>query len=190
VSFSRGGGHTKNADESAQYFAMGGDVLRPIHAQGPQPIMSASNLVLQVDDDPSDALLLKQACRRAEVSFQLKTVSDGESAVAYLSGTGSFEDRANHPLPTLVLLDLKMPRMNGFDVLGWVRSHPVFKTMPVVVFTASNQEGDIRRAYEIGANSYLVKPVGIHTLVDMLMIIDKYWLGMNQNLNYLTPPVR
>jgi CheY-like chemotaxis protein len=149
---------------------------------------TSSNVVLHVDDDPSDALLLKQACRRAEVSFRLKGVGDGESALAYLSGTGSFDNRDEYPLPTLVLLDLKMPRMTGFDVLSWMRSHPMFKTLPVVIFTASNQEGDIRRAYDMGANSYLVKPVGIHTLIEILKIIDSYWLGLNQNLNYSSMP--
>lgn len=140
------------------------------------------NLVLHVDDDPSDALLFKQACRRAEVSFQLKSVGDGESAVAYLAGEGEFSDRENNPLPSLVMLDLKMPRMSGFDVLTWIRSHDPFKTLPVVIFTASNQEEDIRRAYEGGANSYLVKPVGIHTLIDIVKVIDSYWLGLNQKL--------
>lgn len=147
--------------------------------------MSANgNLILHVDDDPSDSLLLRQASKRAEVSFQLKSLSDGEAAVRYLSGQGEFENREANPLPTLVLLDLKMPRMTGFDVLSWIRSHQAFKTLPVVIFTASNQEEDIRHAYEIGANSYLVKPVGIHTLIDILKVIDTYWLGLNQNYHY------
>ncbi|HZV35839.1 MAG TPA: response regulator [Verrucomicrobiae bacterium] len=147
--------------------------------------MNASgNVVLHVDDDPSDLVLLKQACRRAEVSFELKSVGDGDSAIAYLSGTRSFGDREANPLPVLVLLDLKMPRMTGFDVLRWIRANEQLKTLPVVIFTASNQEGDIRRAYELGANSYLVKPVGIHTLIDMLKVLDTYWVDMNQHLNY------
>ena len=149
---------------------------------------TGGNLVLQVDDDPSDTLLMQQACRRADVSFQLKSVGDGQTAIAYLAGTGSFANREENPLPALVLLDLKMPRMTGFDVLKWMRSHKAFKTLPVVVFTASNQEEDIRRAYEMGANSYLVKPVGIHTLIDMVKLLDNYWLCLNQNLQYSTTP--
>ena len=140
--------------------------------------------VLHVDDDPGDSLLLRQACRKAEVSFQLQSVSDGETAIAYLSGADIYADREQYPLPVLVLLDLKMPRMNGFDVLAWIRGHAQFKTLPVVVFTASNQEEDIQRAYAAGANSYLVKPVGIHTLIDMIKLIDAYWLGLNQNPNH------
>ena len=150
----------------------------------------SGNVILHVDDDPGDTLLLKQACRRADVSFQLHSVSDGEVAVAYLSGEGKYEDREQHPLPTLVLLDLKMPRMTGFDVLTWIRSQEAFKTLPVLIFTASNQEEDIRRAYELCANSYLVKPVGIHTLIEILKVIDTYWLGLNQNFKYASLPAR
>jgi CheY-like chemotaxis protein len=93
-----------------------------------------------------------------------------------------YGDREKYPLPDLMLLDLKMPRKTGFDVLAWARSQVKFKSLPILVFTASNQEGDIRRAYELGANSYLVKPVGIHTLIEMVKMIDAYWLGMNQQL--------
>lgn len=139
--------------------------------------------VLHVDDDAGDSLLLRQACRKAEVSFQLQSVSDGETAIAYLRGADVYADRERYPLPVLVLLDLKMPRMNGFDVLAWIRSQNQFKTLPVVIFTASNQEEDIQRAYLAHANSYLVKPVGIHTLTEMVKMIDTYWLGLNQNVN-------
>ncbi len=139
--------------------------------------------VLHVDDDPGDSLLVRQACLKAEVSFQVQSVGDGETAIAYLSGEGIYADRERYPLPALVLLDLKMPRMNGFDVLAWIRGHAQFKMLPVVVFTASNQEEDIARAYAEHANSYLVKPVGIHTLMEMVKMIDAYWLGLNKHPN-------
>ena len=144
------------------------------------PMNSGAQLVLHVDDDPSDTLLLQQACRKAQVSFQLKSVSDGEAAVAYLSGHSNYADRKQHPLPALMLLDLKMPRMTGFDVLTWARAQERFKVLPIIILTASNQEADIKRAYVTGANSYLVKPVGIHTLTEMARLIDAYWLGLNQ----------
>jgi CheY-like chemotaxis protein len=137
--------------------------------------------ILHVDDDASDTLLMQQACRKANVSFQLHSVSDGETAIAYLSGEKEFADRDRYPLPILVLLDLKMPRKGGFDVLAWIRKESRYPALPVVIFTASNQEGDIQRAYEVGANSYLVKPVGIHTLTEMVKMIDSYWLSLNQN---------
>ncbi|MDB6111697.1 MAG: two-component system response regulator [Pedosphaera sp.] len=142
---------------------------------------AAAPHILHVDDDPGDTLLMQQACRKAEVSFQLHSVGDGETAIAYLNGAGAYSDRERYPLPALVLLDLKMPRKSGFDVLAWIRSEPPLKYLPVIIFTASNQEEDIRRAYEAGANSYLVKPVGIHTLIEMVKMIDGYWLGLNQS---------
>src|ERR1700757_5030664 len=140
-----------------------------------------SSHILHVDDDASDTLLIQQACRKANVSFQLHSVSDGETAIAYLRGDNEYADRDRHPLPVLVLLDLKMPRKGGFDVLAWIRKESPFPALPVIIFTASNQEGDIQRAYEMGANSYLVKPVGINTLTEMVKMLDSYWLGLNQN---------
>lgn len=141
------------------------------------------NNVLHVDDDEGDTLLLQQACVKAKVSFALHSVENGEKAIAYLQGTEKYVNRERHPLPTLILLDLKMPRKNGFDVLGWIRGQDRFKSLPVIMFTASNQEEDIKRAYATGANSYLVKPVGINTLVEMMQLLDSFWFGMNQNPN-------
>lgn len=138
--------------------------------------------VLHVDDDPSDAVLMQQACNKAGVSFSLHSVKDGELAIEYLRGAGAYADRERYPFPSLVLLDLKMPRKTGFDVLTWMRSEKLSRNVPVVIFTASNQEEDIKRAYECGANSYLVKPVGIHTLIEMVRMIDDYWMRLNQFL--------
>ncbi|MDB6018793.1 MAG: response regulator receiver protein [Pedosphaera sp.] len=143
-------------------------------------VMSAAH-VLHVDDDPSDTMLTKQACSKAGVSFQLHSVSDGEMAISYLSGADRYADRDIYPLPRLILLDLKMPRKTGFDVLVWIRSQDSLRYIPVVILTASNQEEDIKRAYELGANSFLVKPVGIHTLIEMVKLVDAYWLGINQS---------
>jgi CheY-like chemotaxis protein len=138
--------------------------------------------VLHVDDDPSDSLLMRQACRRGAVAFHLQSVSDGEMAIDYLSGKGAYADRERFPLPSLMLLDLKMPRKTGFDVLNWARSQEQFKVLPIIIFTASSQEEDIKRAYASGANSYLVKPVSIHSLIEMIKMVDAYWLGLNQQL--------
>lgn len=143
---------------------------------------STNNRVLHVDDDPSDSLLLRQACRKVAVSFELQSLAEGEAAIAYLSGANDYSDRERFPLPVLVLLDLKMPRMSGFDVLAWIRRHETLRVLPVIIFTASNQSEDIKRAYAAGANSYLVKPVGIHTLMEMVKKLDGYWLNLNQNI--------
>jgi CheY-like chemotaxis protein len=99
-------------------------------------------------------------------------------AVEYLRGDGPFADREKHPLPDLLLLDLKMPRKNGFEVLEWVRQQPGLKRLPVVVLTSSMQDLDINRAYELGANTYLVKPANYEALVDLVKTLIQYWLTL------------
>jgi CheY-like chemotaxis protein len=100
--------------------------------------------------------------------FNLQAVSDGDQAMAYLRGTNTFSDRSKHPMPSLILLDLKMPRVSGFDVLAWLRTEDGLKQLPVVVLTSSNHDADIKRAYDLGARSYLVKPVGFEALVELV----------------------
>ncbi len=129
--------------------------------------------VLTVDDSNDDTLLLRRACQRAKVKFSLKAVDDGTKAIAYLSGLDDFSDRARHPLPNLVLLDLKMPIKTGFEVLDWLRSQPQFKTLPVAVFTASQHDADVRNAYRKGANCFLIKPVEYEDLVVLAEALDK-----------------
>jgi CheY-like chemotaxis protein len=124
--------------------------------------------ILHVEDDPNDTLLLEHACKKAGVVFDLQAVSDGDQAMAYLRGLNDFSDRTKYPLPKLILLDLKMPRVSGFDVLSWLRSDNSLKQVPVVVLTSSNHDADIKRAYDLGAKSYLVKPVGFEALVELV----------------------
>lgn len=115
-------------------------------------------IVLLVDDSENDALLVRIAFERAGFVAPLHVVHDGEQAIAYLSGDGVFGDRAKFPLPTALLLDLNMHRQNGFDVLVWVRKQPELKRLCVYILSASSQPVDIHLAYDLGANSYLVKP--------------------------------
>jgi DNA-binding response OmpR family regulator len=124
--------------------------------------------ILHVEDDPNDTLLFQHACRKAGVAFDLQAVHDGDQAMAYLRGTNDFSDRQKHPMPKLILLDLKMPRVSGFDVLTWLRSETFLNQVPVVVLTSSNHDADVKRAYDLGAKSYLVKPVGFDALVDLV----------------------
>ena len=135
--------------------------------------------ILYVDDDDNDVVLLKHAVRTAGLSFCVQAVSDPENASAYLAGEGIYADRKCFPLPSLVLLDLKMPRMHGFEVLSWIRNQPVFKRMVVIILTASNHAAEVNRAYELGANSYLVKPVELTALVEMVKGIGAYWMMLN-----------
>lgn len=124
--------------------------------------------VLHVDDDPNDTMLLQVACAKADVDFELLNVEDGSEVIEYLSGTGKYADRTRYQLPGLVLLDLKMPRATGLDVLKWIRGHSMLKHLPVIVLSGSELKEDIHQAYAGGANSYLVKPPNFYSLVNLV----------------------
>ena len=136
--------------------------------------------ILHVEDDPNDVLLFQNACRKAGLNIDLQTVADGEEALAYLRGTAQFQNRAQHPFPTLLVLDLRLPRLNGFDLLGCLRQDTASRRLPVIVLSSSNLEDDVKRAYDLGANSFLVKPVAFEGLVKCAENIRDYWLGLNR----------
>jgi CheY-like chemotaxis protein len=135
--------------------------------------------VLLVEDDPNDIVLTRRAFRKAELPEPIAIVKDGEQAVAYLGATGEFTDRRAHPLPDLVLLDLKLPRMTGLEVLTWLRQQPSLQRLPVIVLTSSREISDVNRAYELGANSYLSKPVTFDSLTRIVSDLDRYWGELN-----------
>jgi CheY-like chemotaxis protein len=135
--------------------------------------------ILYVDDDDNDVLLLKHALRCAALRFNVQVVNNPEDAGAYLEGRGAYSDRARHPLPDLVVLDLKMPRMHGLEILSWIRSQARFEELAVAVLTASNHLPDINRAYELGANFYLIKPVELAELVASIRGMITYWMWSN-----------
>jgi CheY-like chemotaxis protein len=134
-----------------------------------------------VEDDPDDVFIIQRAFRKANLVTSMEVVTDGEQAVHYLSGQGLYQDRERYPLPILMLLDLKLPRYSGFEVLSWVRNESDFKYLPVVVLTSSDQEVDIKRAYAVGANSYLTKPPSLNMLLEMVQAIGLYWLIYNRS---------
>ena len=139
--------------------------------------------ILLAEDDPNDVILFQRAMERASLSADsLKVVRDGEKAISYLSGQGLYADRDLYPLPTLLLLDLKMPRKSGPEVLSWIRKQPQLRYLIVVFLTSSNSSDDVRLAYEAGANSYLVKPVEFTEMVEMIRHVTFYWLEMNVKL--------
>src|SRR6266581_4702660 len=139
-----------------------------------------STRVLIAEDDPSDVFLLKRAFSLAQVPATLHFVRDGQEAIDYLEGDAAYKDRAVYPLPDLMLLDLKMPKLNGFDVLSWLKRQPGLKRLLVTVLTSSDQPQDINRAYDLGANSYLLKPHSSQELSDLVKRVQKYWLEVNQ----------
>jgi CheY-like chemotaxis protein len=135
--------------------------------------------VLLVEDDPNDVVLTRRAFRKAGLPEPIAVVENGERAVAYLGATGEFADRHAHPLPDLVLLDLKLPRMTGLEVLAWLREQPGLQRLPVIVLTSSREIADVNRAYELGANSYLSKPVTFDSLARIVSDLDRYWGELN-----------
>jgi len=128
------------------------------------------------EDDPTDAYFFQRAFKRAGLPVVLHFVRDGQEVIDYLQGEGQFADRTLHPLPQLLLLDLKMPRLDGFDVLEWVRRQPRFVRVQVVIFSSSDEAKDINRAYGLGANWYIVKPHSMDELTALVGRFKKFWL--------------
>ena len=142
--------------------------------------MLDGQFILLAEDNPDDALLIQRAFQKAGPAYMVKVVPDGSDAIEYLSGRGEYSDREKFPLPFLLLLDLKMPRTDGFEVLQWVRSDRDLKRLLVVVLTSSDLQEDVDRAYELGANSYLVKPVVFDEMVHLLKRFEVYWAEINR----------
>ncbi|MBI4622445.1 MAG: response regulator [Verrucomicrobia bacterium] len=141
-------------------------------------------IVLLVDDSENDAQLMRIVFERAGFVQPLRFVFDGDNAIDYLRGEGRYRDRKQFPLPTAVLLDLNMPRKNGFEVLAWIRQQPALKRLRVYIMSTSSRAEDIERAYDLGANSYLVKPGNL----DELMHLAKCLVGWLK-LNHFAPVI-
>ena len=141
--------------------------------------MTTDRAILLVEDNEDDVFLMKRALKAARIANPLYVVEDGQQAVDYLSGTGKFARREEHPLPVLVFLDLKLPLKDGLEVLEWIRAQPRFENLVVLVLTSSSEPSDLRRAYGLGANSYLVKPPTATQLLDLAKAFKWYWLEYN-----------
>ena len=138
----------------------------------------ADPVVLIVDDSEYDALLMRTVFERAWFTQPLRFARDGEEAIAYLRGDGVYRDRKQFPLPTVMLLDLNMPRKNGFEVLAWIREQPTLKRLRVYILSASSRPEDIERACDLGANAYLVKPSNLDGLLQLAKCLLA-WLKLN-----------
>jgi CheY-like chemotaxis protein len=141
--------------------------------------MKKSEHILLAKDNEDYALLLQRAIETANIDANLQIVRDGQEAIDYLAGAEPYADRTLHPFPKLVLLDLKMPRMDGFEVLTAVRQKLGFTRLPVIVLTNSDNPADIKRAYELGATSYFQKPDSLEGLDEMIHVLHAYWLKFN-----------
>jgi CheY-like chemotaxis protein len=140
--------------------------------------MNERQTILLVDDSENDLALMRIAFKKAGFNSPLQEVHNGEEAIAYLKGDGPYSDRDKFPLLAVMLLDLNMPMKNGFDVLTWVRTQPALKRLSIIVLSASMRIEDVERAYDLGANSFLVKPTDLNELVNMLRVL-RDWLQIN-----------
>lgn len=139
--------------------------------------MNTHPLILAAEDEETDGLLLREALKIARLPNPLAIVRDGEAVVDYLTGTPPYQDRQAHPMPGLLLLDLKMPRMNGFDVLKWLASRPEFQELPVIVLSSSEDRRDVDKARQMGARDYFVKPHDYRNLAPLLIDCAQRWLA-------------
>ena len=139
----------------------------------------ANKRLLLVEDDPNDMFLIRRAFKKADINRQLFGVWDGKQAISYLSGSDEFSNRDLYPLPSILLLDLKLPRVSGLDVLAWLKTQDTLRRLVVLILTASGQSADIARAYDLGANSYLVKPLASTQLDEMIRALNLFWCIFN-----------
>jgi CheY-like chemotaxis protein len=131
--------------------------------------------ILIVDDNPRDITLFQAALENCGIALPIQVASHAQHAISYLRGEGEFSDRKNFPLPSIIFTDLNMPVASGFELLAWLKEHPDVRQMPVIVWTTSRMESDIRRAYALGAHSYMVKPVNFDQLEQMMRLAFEYW---------------
>ena len=151
--------------------------------------MSARALnILLVEDNPDHAELVRRSLERFQFASFLHHVEDGEVALDFIFGRARYADRARFPQPDLVLLDLRLPRVDGFEVLRHVKGHPTLYALPIVVLTTSDAERDVAMAYEYHANSFVTKPVDHHRLSQLIKDLEFYWLAWNQNPLPANPP--
>jgi CheY-like chemotaxis protein len=135
--------------------------------------------IVLIEDDENDVLFLQAALQKAGVLKPLEVFSDARRAIDYFTGTGLFASRPLSPLPCLILLDLKLPGLSGFEFLKWLRAEPLFKTIIVIALTSSTLDSDIQRAYALGVNSYIAKPSNHAHLIEFAGLLKSYWLNWN-----------
>jgi CheY-like chemotaxis protein len=140
--------------------------------------------LLVVDDDENDLLFMRRAISRAEISNPVQVVRDGQQAIDYLAGTGSFADRIQFPLPGLIITDYQLPLKSGFDLLKWLRSRPGLKRIPVILLSSTANPAEMSAVFDAGGNAFVVKPTGMLELVDLFKAIKEFWINFNQ-----VPPI-
>ncbi len=143
--------------------------------------MKKKAVILLIEDEKLDIELTLDAFRQVHLENDIRIASTGEEALDYLLGRGDYADRSQHPLPDIILLDIKLPGISGLDVLKTIKSTPVLKRLPIIILTSSQEESDRIAGYDHGVNSYLVKPITFSSFINVVKTICDYWLTMNIN---------
>jgi CheY-like chemotaxis protein len=149
-------------------------VIAGVNSVNNQPV------VLVAEDRDDDLFMLRRSFQQLGFETPVQYVRDGDETIAYLAGEGKFANRIEYPLPDLLLLDLKMPRKNGFDVLEWIQGQPELDALRVVVLTTSDDIFEVNRAYKLGASSFLTKPFNFTEFRDIVQAVHNYWLNLNR----------
>ncbi len=136
--------------------------------------------ILLVEDNPDDEALTMRALRKNNIQNEVIVAHDGVEALDFFAASGKFTGRDANDLPTLMLLDLKLPKVDGLEVLQRLHANPEYRRVPIVVLSSSREEGDINRSYSLGASSYIVKPVDFLKFMEIIQIIGQYWLNLNE----------
>jgi len=144
--------------------------------------------ILLVEDNEDDVFLIKRALKEANILNPLQIAVHGQYAIDYLAGTGKYADRVQHPLPSLIFLDLKLPFKHGLEVLKWIHEQPSLDKILVIVLTSSSEERDIQQAYRLGARSFLVKPPTTAMLLELMLSLKNYWMKYNEYPATPNPP--
>jgi CheY-like chemotaxis protein len=137
-----------------------------------------STTLLLADDDPDDRLLVRDALEESRWAADLRSVEDGEELMDYLRGRGKYADRGELPFPSLILLDLKMPRKTGHQALKEIKEDPDLRRVPVIILTTSAAEEDVSRSYDLGVNSFITKPASFGALVEAMENLERYWFEL------------
>ncbi|MGN6552746.1 MAG: response regulator [Verrucomicrobiota bacterium] len=131
--------------------------------------------ILLVEDEEADVFFVRNAVEKSAAKNSVYDVRNAEEAIRYLRGEGAYADRAKFPFPNVLLTDLKMPGMNGFDLLRWRRDHPECSVIPTMIYSSSAEEQDVREAYALGANGYFKKPLTLDRLINILRVVLEFW---------------
>jgi len=150
--------------------------------------MAEDAVILLAEDEEDYVLLIQRAFSKANILNPLHVVWNGQEVISYLKGDGKYSNREEYPLPDLLLLDLKMPRVNGFEVLQWIRQQPGLAPLRVLVLTSSDQIRDVNEAYRLGANSFLVKPLDFEDFAQLSHLIQEFWLKASKAPETFRPP--